>query len=168
MDAINRLTALIKMFEPVLTSVENLLQLCWFSVTRLKSSNSCRLFRVRWGWAMGTTPWCPTCLTAPPPWTPCHQSRTAWASSTPKALTRPTLTTMVSICTLNAVTVLTTFKRPIFMITINRYRVTGDIHCLFKSSGLLNVTLCEIQAKVSKSNYEITSVKVGFQPLISL
>ncbi len=28
--------------------------------------------------------------------------------------------------------------------------------------------LCEIQAKVSKSNYEITSIKVGFQPFISL
>ncbi len=28
--------------------------------------------------------------------------------------------------------------------------------------------LCEIQAKVSKSNYEITSIKIGFQPLISL
>ncbi len=28
--------------------------------------------------------------------------------------------------------------------------------------------LCEMQAKVSKSDYEITSIKVGFQPLISL
>ncbi len=28
--------------------------------------------------------------------------------------------------------------------------------------------LCEIQAKVSKSNYEITSIKVLFQPLIEL
>ncbi len=28
--------------------------------------------------------------------------------------------------------------------------------------------LCEIQAKVSKSNFEITSIKVGFQTLISL
>ncbi len=30
------------------------------------------------------------------------------------------------------------------------------------------VTLCEIQAKVSKSNYEIMSIKVRFQTLISL
>ncbi len=28
--------------------------------------------------------------------------------------------------------------------------------------------LCEIQAKVSKSNYEITSINVWFLPLISI
>ncbi len=37
-------------------------------------------------------------------------------------------------------------------------------HCLVRKCD----PLCEIQAKVSKSNYEITSIKIWFQPLISL
>ncbi len=55
-----------------------------------------------------------------------------------------------------------------FILVLLRY----CLKCYF-SKGVYSFTLstvyiCEIQAKVSKSNYEITSIKVGFQPLISL
>ncbi len=103
------------------------------------------------------------------------------SSPTPAALMQPHIRTLPPPCftvgtmhfslyssPLQRHTVLKPSVPKTFILVLLRY----CLKCYF-SKGVYSFTLstvyiCEIQAKVSKSNYEITSIKVGFQPLISL
>ncbi len=107
------------------------------------------------------------------------------SSPTPAALMQPHIRTLLPPCftvgnmhfslyssPLQRHTVLKPSVPKTFIVFANLVLLRYCLKCYF-SKGVYSFTLstvyiCEIQAKVSKSNYEITSIKVGFQPLISL